>query len=58
MTCSQKNVKKDKAKQNVVYPNDILYSCVEEVKDDKIKVTKYFPDGHVEYETKQPENII
>jgi hypothetical protein len=58
MTCSQKNVKKDKAKQKVVCDNDILYRCIEEVKDNKINVTKYFPDGHVEYETKQPENII
>ncbi len=56
--CKERQSKSKGIMQIVVYPNDILYRCIEEVKDNKINVTKYFPDGHVEYETKQPENII
>ena len=51
--CKGRQSKAKGIMQIVVYDNDILYHCVEEVKDNKIKVTKYFADGHVEYETKQ-----
>ncbi len=56
--CKERQSKAKGLMQLVVCDNDILYRCIEEVKDNNIKITKYFPDGHIEYETKQPENII
>ncbi len=42
-------------RQLIVGDKDVLYRCIEEV---RIKVTKYFPDGHVEESIRSVEEAI
>lgn len=55
--CKERQSKAKGLMKLVVYPDDLLYKCVEEYSGNTVKITKYFPDGHVEYETKQAEDL-